>query len=98
MVPQQPRPDRWHVGKEIPLALIFALFLQTAGWVWWAATQSAKLDYIAGKVDKFEASQYTQTDARADRELAMERDRELGRRITVLEGSARSAGNGMRTP
>lgn len=98
MAPQQPRVDRWHVGKEIPLALIFALFLQTAGWVWWAATQSAKLDYIAGKVDRFEASQYTQTDARADRELAMERDRELSRRIGVLEGVTRSAGNGMRTP
>ena len=44
MAPTTPRPDRWHVGKEIPLALIFALFVQTAGWVWWAATQSAKLD------------------------------------------------------
>lgn len=27
----------WHVGKEIPLAMLLGLLLQTAGVVWWAA-------------------------------------------------------------
>ena len=31
----------WHVGKEIPIATIIVLIIQTAGVVWWAATISA---------------------------------------------------------
>jgi hypothetical protein len=29
------RKERWHVGKEIPLAVIFGLLMQTGGLVWW---------------------------------------------------------------
>lgn len=84
---QQPNPrdERWRVGKEIPLALIFALFVQTAGWIWWAASQSAKLDYIAAKVDRFEAGQYTQEDARRDKEATIARTNDLVRRVEKLE-------------
>lgn len=85
------RPERWHVGKEIPLALIFALFLQTAGWVWWAATQSAKLDTLTNMVSDFKASQYTQADARRDMEINLSRDRDMARRLEVLEMQARGA-------
>jgi len=28
---------RWHIGKEIPLAVIATLIVQTTGVVWWAA-------------------------------------------------------------
>lgn len=80
-----PRPERWHVGKEIPLALIVMLFLQTGGWVWWAATQSAKLDEIARAVGKFELGQYTKSDAERDRAFAEQRAREMDRRISSLE-------------
>lgn len=85
MAPASPRQDRWHVGKEIPLALIVMLFLQTGGWVWWAATQSAKLDEIARAVGKFEMGQYTKSDAERDRALSDQRDREMERRIGSLE-------------
>jgi hypothetical protein len=79
------RPERWHVGREIPLALIIALLLQTGGWVWWAATQSAKLDTLTNMVTDFKAAQYTQSDARRDMEINVARDRDMARRIDVLE-------------
>ena len=36
--------DRWHVGKEVPLALIFGMLTQTAAGVWWARGQVAADD------------------------------------------------------
>jgi TolA-binding protein len=30
-------PEPWHLKKEIPVALIFALCIQTAGAIWWAS-------------------------------------------------------------
>lgn len=35
----------WRVGKEIPIATILVLLIQTAGVVWWAATISTELRY-----------------------------------------------------
>lgn len=83
------KDDRWHVGREIPLALIVALLLQTGGWVWWAATQSAKLDTLTTMVSDFKASQYTQSDAARDMEINVARDRDMARRIDILETAAR---------
>lgn len=81
--PQQ--RDRWHVGKEIPLALIFALFIQTGGWIWWAATQSAKVDSLISMMSDFRSSQYTQNDARRDMEIMAARHKDNARRIEVME-------------
>lgn len=77
--------ERWHVGKEIPLAMIFAMLSQTAVGVWWAATQSAKLDNLTQMVGDFRAMQYTINDARRDQDIGMERDKALSRRIDMLE-------------
>lgn len=33
--------DSWHFDKRVPIALIIALFIQTGGMVWWAATMQA---------------------------------------------------------
>ena len=82
---QPQRDERWHVGKEIPLVLIFAIFSQTAVGVWWAATQSAKLDNLTTMVDTFRASQYTQSDARRDMEMIYTRHKENARRIEAIE-------------
>lgn len=81
----QPREDRWHVGKEIPIALIFALFIQTAGWIWWAATQSAKLDTLTQLMAQFQTTQYTQADAGRDKQLIMTQYDNLSRRVDKLE-------------
>lgn len=39
-------PQKWHVGKEVPVATIVVLLIQTAGVIWWAASTSAKVDYV----------------------------------------------------
>lgn len=41
---RQDRTKRWHVGKEIPLALVGTVLLQTIGVVWGAATLNAKVE------------------------------------------------------
>lgn len=77
--------DRWHVGKEIPLVLLFGLVIQTGGWIWWAATLSAKQDGIINMMADFKTAQYTQSDARRDMEMMVARHSENKRRIEVLE-------------
>jgi hypothetical protein len=39
MTPGQGEP--WHLDKRVPLALIGALLMQTAGMGWWASQQAA---------------------------------------------------------
>lgn len=73
------------MGKEIPLALIFAMFMQSGAWIWWAATQSAKLDTLTTMIGDFRAAQYTQNDARRDMEIIIARHTENRRRIEQLE-------------
>lgn len=77
--------DRWHVGKEIPIAVIVTMIMQTMGGVWFAATYVAKIDTLTNMVVDFKASQYTQKDAENDRKLASQRTAELERRIVKLE-------------
>lgn len=43
---QKERGKRWHVGKEIPIALIAGLFIQTAGLIWGASALFSRVDYI----------------------------------------------------
>ncbi len=43
--PQQiERRERWHVGKEVPIALLVSLLVQTGALVWWARGQVATTD------------------------------------------------------
>lgn len=77
--------ERWHVGKEIPLALILTLAVQTGSGIWWAATQSAKLDAVAGRLDEFRSAQYTQNDNRRDMAIIHEQHQEFKRRLDTLE-------------
>jgi hypothetical protein len=83
------REDKWHVGKEIPIALIAMLMVQSAGAIWWAATQSAKMDALTAMVTEFRAAQYTQNDAHRDTALTTLRIDDLARRTELLENSAR---------
>jgi hypothetical protein len=36
------RSTKWHLGREIPIAVIVMLVIQTCGVVWWAASLSAE--------------------------------------------------------
>ncbi len=37
---------KWHVGKEVPIAMIVAIIVQTCGVIWWAASTAAKVEFI----------------------------------------------------
>lgn len=79
------RIEKWHIGKEIPLALLFLMAGQTGVGIWWAATQTAKVDTLIQMVAEFKGNQYTKDDARRDNELSTTRHQENKRRIEVLE-------------
>lgn len=83
---EERRYERWHIGKEVPLAIIFAITAQTFGGVWFAATYVAKIDTLTSLMSEFKASQYTQEDARRDKESISARAGDIVRRIERLEG------------
>jgi hypothetical protein len=37
---------RWHLDKRVPLALIFALFMQTIAAAWWASNTDSRLSVV----------------------------------------------------
>lgn len=39
-----PQPERWHVGKEVPLAIMLSLVVQTSALIWWARGQVAAVE------------------------------------------------------
>lgn len=45
------RPENWHLDKRVPLALIFTIFIQTAGLVWWASSLSERVHTLERRVD-----------------------------------------------
>lgn len=89
VIPEAPEINRrrelWHVGKEIPIAIIFALILQTMGGIWFAATYVAKIDTLTNLMSEFKASQYTQNDAQRDKEAISARTDDLAHRVERLE-------------
>lgn len=86
------RTERWHIGKEIPLAVLLMLFVQTGGGIWWLAQVSAKIDYAIQTMEEFKRERYTREDARRDGDLMVNRieaqrarDLEHERRLDTLE-------------
>lgn len=44
-------PDKqWHLDKRVPVALIFALLVQTAGAFWWAASIQERVNTQANLI------------------------------------------------
>ena len=42
--------ERWHVGKEIPLAVVMTMTLQAAAIVWFAAKMDNQIDINAASI------------------------------------------------
>lgn len=42
---------KWHLDRRVPIALIFAMCMQTAGIVWWGATTSEKVTVLKERLD-----------------------------------------------
>lgn len=53
-------PEHWHLDKRVPIALIFAIFLQSVSAVWWAASISERMAQIERRQEsagrRFEAT------------------------------------------
>lgn len=79
------RRDKWHVGREIPIAVLIMLAIQTGGGIWWLSGVSQKLDAVIAQVAELRAERYTKDDARRDMELMRTRDTDLDRRISTIE-------------
>ena len=69
----------WHLNKSVPIALIFAIFIQTAGAIWWASTINAKVDELDRSISQSNVIQVDDS-----RDLASENLRQWAR-INVLE-------------
>lgn len=48
------KKESWHLDRRVPLALIFALLVQTAGIVWWAATLQAENEGQETRISRLE--------------------------------------------
>jgi len=80
----------WHIGKEVPVAIILAIAVQTFGAVWWFANLSAKVDNIDSKVMGLTQSSVTAAEARGATEINQMRNIEQDRRISELEKEMRN--------
>ena len=72
--------ERWRVGKEIPLALIFSIMLSAGSGIWYASTISARITVIEEKM-------IYMTSTREDIILLKEQVTEMKRLLIRMEGS-----------
>ncbi len=86
------REQRWHVGKEVPIAMVGVLIAQTAGFIWSIAGLYNRVDNLVVTVNEMKLERYTKEDARRDQELVKlvvegqrQRDSEQDRRINNAE-------------
>jgi len=48
------KSTRWVIDKHVPLALIFAIFVQTTGAFWWASRVQATVENNAVRIARLE--------------------------------------------
>ena len=65
--------------------MIFAIFMQTVGVVWWAATLAAKMDDLSYQVAALTADKYTKGDAEKDQKFINQRITDVERRVSNME-------------
>ncbi len=61
--------DHWHIGKEIPIAFVGAVLLQTVALVFWIAQLSSEVKFASAQMIEFKNERYTREDSRRDRDL-----------------------------
>lgn len=61
----------WMLDKRVPIALILAILAQTAAGVWWAASQTARLDTAEKRVAVLESNDMKMTEAAAKSEASL---------------------------
>lgn len=63
----------WHISKNVPVALLFAILMQTAGVVWWASSMAAKVNNNAVAIEEKQVSLRAITETNSDIALALNR-------------------------
>lgn len=94
---ERKQAQRWHVGRELPLAVLIGLLIQTGTFIWFLSGLSTKVDYAVQQLQEFKDSRYTKADSMKDRDFYMAmieairvNNGERDRRIIELENTVRS--------
>ena len=66
------RANNWHVAREIPVAVVLTLIIQTIAGVVFFTNLSAKVDTALDTLREFKQERYTRLDAERDRALLLE--------------------------
>ncbi|HRZ02385.1 MAG TPA: hypothetical protein P5024_12570 [Burkholderiaceae bacterium] len=99
---QEPEPqrERWHVGKEVPLTLLFALLVQTVLFAAFISDLKNEVRSTGARVEEIWRDRYTRIDAAKDAEITRARDdiqnarvEDHERRLREIESVIRAGGN-----
>ena len=75
--------NSWHLDKKVPIAIIFAILMQTVGIVWWASQMDSRVAHLEGDGSLF----VTKIECMKNHEVIDERMRSTERLTERIEGS-----------
>jgi hypothetical protein len=91
--------DRWHVGKEVPLSMLFALLVQTVLFAAFISDLKNEVKSTGARVEEIWRDRYTRLDAAKDAEIGRARDdvqnarvEDHERRLRDVEAALRAVG------
>ncbi|HEV8033407.1 hypothetical protein [Yoonia sp.] len=80
------QPENWHLDKRVPIALIFAIAVQTGGALWWAASIQARVGANETAVERLDAVTEAQRNASQSQAVQLGRIEE---QLSGLRGDLR---------
>lgn len=86
--------ERWHVGKEIPVALLMSLLMSVASGVWYASATNTRINALE---ETFRATSSTREDIVQIREQLRNLDRVTQRLEAFLDRRADTDGEVRKT-
>ena len=92
--------ERWHVGKEIPLTLLFGMLVQLVIAAAFVSDLKNEIKVTAARVEEIWRDRYTRLDAQKDADIYRGRDDSQNariddheRRLREIEAVVRANGN-----
>ena len=82
--------DRWHVGKEVPLTLLFGMLLQVVIAAMFISDLKNEIKITAQRVEEIWRDRYTRLDAAKDSEVSRARDEAMALRLEDHERRLRA--------
>jgi len=76
--------ESWHLDRRLPVAIIVALVMQSAGAVWWASKIDAKQDALESRLAEVETTNRRQYD-RMNSERIISNN--VSNRLSRMEGT-----------